>query len=390
MWDASDDVAEIKRLLQNNRLVTLVGTGGAGKTRCAIQAGAELLDGFGDGVWLVGSRADFRRRRWLAAEIARAPRRARAPQSAAARHAARVYRSAGSLLLILDNCEHVIDEARGVVAAILRACPDVRILATSRESLNIARRTESFACRRFRCRLRAKLRAAQSDACRTVRWRSSPIARRLRTPALRLTDENAPHVAEICGRLDGIPLAIELAAARVKVLSPQAARAETRRALSRADRRRPERAAAPADDARPRSIGATTCSRTRSARSFGGFRVFAGGFTLESASAVCGDDAVDEIAVLDLLSSLVDKSLVHAESGGGATRYRLLESTREYAREKLVELGEYPAVARAHAQAFVAFAEQLERYVGEYSGSRMVRTSRARVRELYGQRWNGR
>ena len=350
------DVVEIKRLLDHSRLLTLVGTGGAGKTRCAIQAGAELLDGFGDGVWLV-ELAPISDASLVGAEIARALGVRERPNRPLL-DTLLEYMQRRNTLLILDNCEHVIDEARGAVAAILRACPDVRTLATSRENLNIAgERVFSLPS------LSVPPAGAAASAKAALAYGSVALFadRAVASDArFELTNENTSHVAEICGRLDGIPLAIELAAARVKVLSPKqlAQKLDERfRVLTGGDR-----SALPRHQTMRALIDWSydlLCDEERAV--FRKLSVFAGGFTLASASAVCGDDAVDEIAVLDVLASLVDKSLVHAESGTGATRYRLLESTREYAREKLVELGEYPAVARAHAEAFVASAEQLER-----------------------------
>jgi predicted ATPase len=173
-----------------------------------------------------------------------------------------------------------------------------------------------------------------------------------------VSDENAPHVAEICRRLDGIPLAIELAAARVNVLSPkQLARKldERFRVLTGGDR-----SALPRHRTMRALIDWSYELLSADERAlFRTLSIFAGGFTLESAAAVSGQ--MDDILVLQLLSSLVDKSLVHAEQGEHGARYRLLESTRQYARERLDEAGAYETVAHAHASAFVALAEQLDR-----------------------------
>ncbi|HKU66878.1 MAG TPA: hypothetical protein VJP85_03785 [Candidatus Baltobacteraceae bacterium] len=174
-----------------------------------------------------------------------------------------------------------------------------------------------------------------------------------------MTEENAPHVAEICRRLDGIPLAIELAAARVKVLSPQqlAQKLDERfRVLTGGDR-----SALPRQQTMRALIDWSYDLLSNDERAlFRKLSIFAGGFTLETATAVCIDGDLDEIVVLDLLSSLVDKSLVQAEDAGSAARYRLLESTQQYAREKLRDAGEEAATAHTHALAFVALAEQLD------------------------------
>ena len=350
-----DDVREIKGLLQEDRLVTLVGSGGAGKTRCAIQAGAELLDGFADGAWLI-ELARISDPSLVASAIAQTLS-VRESHNQPLLDTLLANLKHRRLLLVLDNCEHVIDEVRNVAGAILRACPDLRILATSRESLNIAgehvfrlpslavppadRTVTAEAVRQFGAVALFADRAAASDA------------------RFELTDVNAPVVTEISRRLDGIPLAIELAAARVKVLSPQ-------QLLQKLDERfrvltGGDRSALPRHQTMRALIDWSYDLLSEQERAlFIKLSIFAGGFTLESACAVCGDETLDEIAVLELLSSLVDKSLVAAEPGESNTRYRLLESTRQYAREKLSERNEYDAVARAHAIAFLEIARRLE------------------------------
>ncbi|HEY6326648.1 MAG TPA: tetratricopeptide repeat protein [Candidatus Cybelea sp.] len=351
-----DDVREIKSLLQNDRLVTLVGAGGAGKTRCAIQAGAEVLDAFADGVWLV-ELAGISDPSLVASAIAQALS-VRDSGNQPLLDTLLANLKPRRLLLILDNCEHVIDEARNVAGAILRACPDVRILATSRESLNTAgehvfrlpslavppadRTITAEAARPYGAVALFADRAAASDS------------------RFELTDANAPFVAEISRRLDGIPLAIELAAARVKVLSPQ-------QLLQKLDERfrvltGGDRSALPRHQTMRALIDWSYDLLSEQERAlFRKLAIFAGGFTLETAGAVCGDEALDEIAVLEMLTSLVDKSLVHAEPSGSVTRYRLLESTRQYAREKLAENREDGAVGRAHAAAFLDLADRLEK-----------------------------
>jgi predicted ATPase len=347
------DVAEIKGLLQIDRLVTLVGSGGSGKTRCAIQVGAELLEDFNDGVWLV-ELAPISAGSSVAPAIAQALGVRESPNRPLL-ETVLAYLERRHLLLIADNCEHVLDEARNASVAILRGCSGVRILATSRERLNIAGehvfRVPSLAVPLSDA---VSARAALPyGAVALFADRASAVDARFA-----LTDDNAPEVVEIARRLDGMPLAIELAAARVKVLSPrQLARKldERFRVLTGGDR-----SALPRHQTMRALIDwsydlLSECERAL----FQKLSIFAGGFTLESASAVGGDEATDEIAVLDLLSSLVDKSLVQADQSLNA-RYRLLESTRQYAREKLIASGEHPAVARAHATYFLELAQRLE------------------------------
>ncbi len=351
----ADDVAEIAALIERSALVTLVGAGGAGKTRCAVQVGAALLDGLGDGVWFVdlaplsdptlvtGATA-------LALGVPESPNRSPLDTVLA-------YLKRKRLLLVLDNCEHVIAEVRTVASAILRGCPDVRILATSREALGIAGE-EVYRLPSLAVPPPNAVTAAEIARCGAVEL----FVDRARSAEKRftLTDENAPSVAEICRRLDGIPLALELAAARIKMLSPQqlAQRLDERfRVLTGGDR-----SALPRQQTMRALIDWSYDLLTEAEKAiFRRLSIFAGGFTLETASAVCADDALDELAVLDLLTSLADKSLVQSELRDTGTRYRLLESTRQYASEKLMAAGEHEAVARAHASACLALAERLDR-----------------------------
>jgi predicted ATPase/class 3 adenylate cyclase len=347
-------VTEVKALIEHHRLVTLTGAGGAGKTRCAIQIGAELLDGSGEGVWLA-ELAPISDSTLVAKAIAQALNVQEQPNRPIV-DTVLAYLKRKRLLLILDNCEHVIEQARRVVAAILHDCPDVYVLATSREALNVAGehvfRMPSLSVPAANA-LTAET-ALQHGA--VVLFTDRAVASNARFV---FTDEHAPHVAEICRRLDGIPLAIELAAARVKMLSPQqlAQKLDERfRVLTGGDR-----SGLPRQQTMRALIDWSYDLLSDDERMlFRKLSIFASGFTLESASAVCSDETIDELAVFDLLSSLVDKSLVQAEPAGSGTRYRLLESTRQYAREKLNESGAYDAVARAHAATYLALAEDLD------------------------------
>lgn len=351
-----NDVAEIKALLEEHRLVTLIGTGGAGKTRCAIQVGADLLDGTGDGVWLA-ELAPISDRSLVASVVAQVLN-VQGESNRPALDTLLTFLKRKRLLLILDNCEHVIDEARHVVGSMLRASPDIRVLATSREGLNVAgervHRMPSLPMPSADENLTASSALEYGAVALFVDRALASNGRFV------LSNENAPVVAEVCRRLDGIPLAIELAAARVKVLSPQqlAQKLDERfRVLTGGDR-----TALPRQQTMRALVDWSYDLLSDDERTlFRKLSVFAGGFTLESASAVCSDGTIDEIATLDLLSSLVDKSLVHAEPEGDRTRYRLLESLRQYARERLTEQGEYSAIADAHAKAFLELAENLDR-----------------------------
>lgn len=353
-------LADVKALLKDHRLVTLVGTGGAGKTRCAIQVGAELVDGTGSGVWLA-ELAPISDDSLVASVVARALGVRESP-SRPILDTLLEYLKRKRLLIILDNCEHVIDQVAVVAAAILRDCSDVRILATSREPLNNSgEHTYRMPSLTVPSNAESLFEegTSQYGAVQLFVDRAVSSDRRFA-----LTEQNASYVAEICRRLDGIPLAIELAAARIKVLSPQqlVQKLDERfRVLTGGDR-----TALPRHQTMRALIDWSYDLLSKDERAlFRRLSIFAGGFTLETAPAVCSEAAMDEIAVLDLVSSLVDKSLVQADAVGDGTRYRMLESTRQYAREKLAEAGEEEAVARAHARALFRLAEQL----GDVSGT---------------------
>lgn len=346
------ELAQLHALVQDHRLVSLVGAGGAGKTRCAIVVGAESLERFRDGVWLV-ELAAISDPQLVQAETARTLGIRETPNRPL-ETALLESLERQELLLMLDNCEHVIEPVRSIVAAILRGCSAVRVLCTSRESLGIAGE------RAFRMPSLAVPPAGEAPSAEAaLRYDAVALfADRAQASNARfaLTDREVPVVIEIAQRLDGIPLAIELAAARINVLSARqlAQKLNERfRVLTGGDR-----SALPRHQTMRALIDWSYDLLSQDERRF--FRklsIFAGGFTLESAAAVCSDDPADEIAALELLTSLVDKSLVQVDAAVDA-RYRLLESTRQYAREKLDESGEYAAVASAHARAFLALAER--------------------------------
>jgi len=348
-------IAEVRDLIESSPLVTLVGPGGAGKTRCAVQVGAELLDGSGDGVWFV-ELAPISDPALVATVVAEAVG-LRETATRTALQSLIAFLKRKRLLLIVDNCEHVIDEARALASAILASCPEVRLLVTSREGLNIAGeevyRMPSLAVPATNGV--AAIDAMRYGAVALFRDRARSVEKRFE-----LTNDNVPAVVEICRRLDGIPLAIELAAARVKTLAPQqlARRLDERFTVLTGG----DRSALPRQQTMRALIDWSFDLLTEAERTlFRRLSIFAGGFTLDEATAVCTDQRVDAVAVFDLLTSLVDKSLVQADIVRVGTRYRLLESTREYAREKLVASGEYAALAYAHAKTYCALAEALER-----------------------------
>jgi predicted ATPase len=340
------EVAAVRAGLRSHRLVTLTGSGGVGKTRLAIEAANGLLSHFADGVWLA-ELAPLNDPQLVTSIIADVLGVSLSMPGAAVDRLIAALETR-QLLLIIDNCEHVIAEAARVAEALIRRCPRLSVMASSRERLAIAGesvvRVPSLPTPATSVALTAAS-AARYDAVRLFVERASAL-----DVGFSLTDGNAAAIGSICHRLDGIPLAIELAVPRLKVLSVQ----QLARGL----------------DERFRLV--TAGSRTALPRqqtlhalidwSYGllsepekmllaNLAVFFGGTTLASISAVgAGPDVANE-QVADLMLSLVEKSLVQADVGGTETRYRLLESTRSYATEKIADIAE---MRRRHAEHFAA------------------------------------
>jgi predicted ATPase len=356
------ELAEVARLVAAQRLVTLTGPGGTGKTRLALQAAAAVLDAYPDGVWLaeLGALADPGNVPQAVAAAVGVREEPGRPLLATLTDALKPRR----LLLVLDNCEHLVDACARLADALLRACPQVHLLATSREALGIAgetpRRVPSLALPDARQPPSAEA-VAHSEAVRLFAERAATAA-----PGFAVTAENAAAVVAICRRLDGIPLALELAAARVRVLPPQqlAARLEDRfRLLTGGSRTAP-----PRQQTLRATLDWSYALLSEPERAlFERLAVFAGGWTLEAAEAVGADPEEEWIGageVLDLLTRLVDKSLVVVAEAqpGGTARYRLLETVRQYGGQRLAAGGAGPgaidAVRRRHAAHYLALAEQ--------------------------------
>jgi len=349
------EIAEVKASLKTARLLTLTGPGGSGKTRLALEAAAQVMDGFPDGVWFVdlapiGNPDLVPHAVAWAVGIPEEPRRLLLDTLADALRPKAV-------LLVLDNCEHLLDATVRLTRHLLQAASNLRILATSREALGLAgERVWPVPPMALpgTDHLDSLERLAATDTVRLFLDRAAGVR-----PDFRLTLENAPAVAAICRHLDGIPLAIELAAARITVLTPEqiAGRLHDRFRLLRTGGRVVEprhqtlRAAfdwshellSPAERVLFRRLAA-----------------FAGGFTLEAAEAACGGGPIVEADVLDLLAQLVDRSLVIAEGYGRVVRYRLLETTRQYAAERLAAAGELGAVRKHHRDWCAVLARQAE------------------------------
>jgi predicted ATPase/DNA-binding SARP family transcriptional activator len=375
-----EEIDAVVGRLGRGRLVTLVGAGGVGKTRLAIAAADALLPRFAAGVWFVDLAP-------VTDPALVGPATARTlgvkEEGASAGPGALVETLAAfleprSLLLVLDNCEHLLDACASLAFALLSACPDLRVLATSRQALGVTGeqlyRVPSLA-----------VPVPAEDLDDPAGMEKDPAALleyaavRLfveRTcqanPAFRLTRQNAAAIAEICRHLDGIPLALEMAAARMRSLSApeiQARLADRFRLLTAANR-----AALPRQQTLRATIEWSYDLLSEAERALlRRLSVFAGGWTLEAAEAVCGDEGSrfpEPGDVLDLLTCLVDRSLVIVEEAGAAavipgpppsvphpTRYRMLETVREYGWERLAESGETQAARRRHRDYFLRLAE---------------------------------
>ncbi len=349
------EIAEVARLLGGTRLLTLTGTGGCGKSRLAVEVTRGLLGNFPDGAWVVELAAltDASLVPHTVGVALEVPERPDLPMAAALGKALRTK----TLLLILDNCEHLREASALLADGLLRDCPGLRILTTSREPLGVPGETvwrvPSLALPDTQ-HLPSPEQLTRFESVRLFFDRAAAYM-----PEFRLTSANARAVAEICQRLDGIALAIELAAARVRTLSAEqiAARLHDRfqlltgRSPTVLPRHRTLRAAidwsyellAEPERAVLRRIA-----------------VFAGGCTLEAAEAVCRGEGVPPNTVVDLVAQLVDKSLVIADTQASAARYHMLETVRQYAQDWLEESGEAAEVRARHGEWYLALAERAE------------------------------
>jgi predicted ATPase/transcriptional regulator with XRE-family HTH domain len=347
------ELSEIKQLLMTTHLLTLTGPGGTGKTRLAVQLGAEVLKDFPDGVWLVelAPLADST----LVAQTIAATLGVHEQPGRSLLDALTDYVRAKNFLLILDNCEHLIQTCAQLADNLLRVAPRLKILATSRESLGIAGETAyrvpSLPLPKVQ-QLHDIEALSQNDCIRLFVDRAVAAY-----PPFHLKEKNALAITDICRRLDGIPLAIELAATRIKIFPPEeiAARLDDRFRLltggSRTALERHQTLFALIEWSHNLLSEAEHVLLRR-------LSVFAGGWSFEAAEAVCGT-GIDE-DMLDLLSHLVDKSLVAVEEQMEEARYRLPETIRQYARDKLFEAGEAEKVRDHHLDFFLRFAEKAE------------------------------
>jgi len=346
------ELAEIEERLKESRLLMLAGPGGCGKTRLALEVASRIRNRFPDGAWTV-ELASVAEPDLVPHAIAAALGVQDQPGQPLMSLISKFLRSKDALI-VLDNCEHLLEPAAEMSETILRNCPQIRILATSREPMNLAGevtwRVPGMALPDLRMAKRDQ-RIKDSDAVALFIDRA-----RLADSGFSFNDANAAVVAQICLRLDGIPLAIELAATRVRVL-------QVEQILERLEQRfrlltGGSRTVMP----RHRTLRATFDWSyellTEAERVlFRRMSVFAGSFPLEAVEMVCSDGS--EEPVLDLVTHLVDKSMLVADNlSTTGTRYRLLETLRQYGAERLQEAGETAAVKRRHADHFLDFAER--------------------------------
>ena len=347
------ELREGRTLLGTSRLLTLTGAGGTGKTRLALHLAADAVAGFRDGAWLV-ELAPISDPSVVATAVA-ATLRISERIGEATTDALVAGLRGRSLLLVLDNCEHVILACAKLADALLRSCPELTILATSREGLNVPGEAH-MAVPPLGIPEGDSLpeldKLGQYDAVRLFVDRSAA-----HQPGFVLTADNAANVVRICRRLDGIPLAIELAAARVRGLS----------VAQVADRL----------DDRFRLLtggGRTLAARQQTLRALIDWSydllpeperilirrlsVFVGGWSLEAAESICAGEGLERGGIFDHLAHLIDKSLVLAEERVGVTRYRMLETLHDYTREKLLDAGEAPAISQRHADHFFDYGAE--------------------------------
>ena len=344
------EIASLSELVGRSSLVTLTGVGGVGKTRLALQIAAEVIGEFPDGAWLcelapVTDPAAL----W---ETLAACLRVQLLPGRTMEESVLDYLAAKRLLLVLDNCEHLLDAAARLVDTIERRCPKVSVLATSREGLGLAgERMVAVPSLGVPAGDASIDELGQAEAVCLFSDRASAAKH-----DFALTDRNVGAVGVLCRRLDGIPLAIELTAARVRSLSPDDL-------VSRLDQRfklltHGSRAALERHQTLRNTIDWSYDLLTPTERhGLQRLSVFAGGCDLAAAEAVLPDDALDAADVVDILGQLVDKSLVVVDDVEDGVRYRLLETIRQYARERLDASGDPVALRRRHADHYVTVAE---------------------------------
>ncbi len=349
----SDDLSRIRELLGEVRLLTLVGAGGCGKTRLALQSATHGVERFPNGAWWV-ELALLEDGGLLAATVVTALGLRDRPWQASVELLAEHLQDRRTLL-VLDNCEHLLAPCATLVETLLRSCDGLVVLATSREALRVPGEfTYRVPSLHVTAECGSPMQGGGSEAAQLFVDRASQVS-----PGFVLSEDNAAAVAEICRALEGIPLAIELAAARMRMLSPEQiadALDDRLRLLTRG-----ARTAAPRHQTLRASIDWShgLCSEKERVL-LRRLSVCAGGWTLQGAEAVSTDEAMDRGDVLDLLTGLVEKSLVETAERDGEIRYRMLETIRQYAAERLAKTSEVDATHARHLAWCLDLAERAE------------------------------
>jgi predicted ATPase/class 3 adenylate cyclase len=346
------EIARVVAALSEARVVTLTGVGGVGKTRLAVQVAAEIMPGFSHGAWLV-ELAPVRNAEGVVDAVAKVFD-VTARSGLSLDKALVEFLRHKELLLVLDNCEHVLDEAAELMELLVQSCPRVEILATSREGVGIdAERLLAVPSLGSPAPDASIPAIADADAVRLFVERARGFG-----AELEITDDNAESIAQVCRRLDGVPLAIELAAARVPAMNPRdlAGRLDRRFQLLAGGRR--------GKIERHQTLRAVIdwsfdLLSEPEQRLLARVAVFSGGWTLDAAEEVGAGGPVNADEVFELIERLVARSLVVAEDRGFQTRYRLLETIREYGEERLAEQGETDEYRSRHAEFYCRFSEQM-------------------------------
>src|SRR2546421_4094473 len=335
------EVRQVRVLVADTRLVTLTGSGGTGKTRLALEAARGLVDHFADGVWLL-ELAPLTEARLIQPTLAFALQLHEQPGRPLTATLSDYLRTK-QILLLFDNCEHLAAEVASMVEAFLQVSPGLHVFVTSRVQLGIGgERTWTVP------------QLVEAEATALFAERAGPAR-----DGFSLPPQNSFAIMDICRRLDGVPLAIELAAARLRTISLDqfAARPADRFALLTGG----SRTALPRHQTLQATMdGSHELLPPAAQRLWRRLAIFAGSFELAAAEAVCSDDVLDQTQLIDLLTVLVDSSIVQVHESAGARRYQLLETIREYGLQKLEDTGETETFRRRHLEWFLALAHRAE------------------------------
>ncbi len=355
------DIATLQSILRSSRMCTVVGTGGVGKSRLCLQTAVEIVDQFQDGVWLIELAPHSDERHVL--NLIAATLQIKEESDTTLQNSILSALANKQLLLIIDNCEHLISECARVINLLLRACPSIKILANSREALGISGeklfRIPSLSLPSENTLLLASdLEKFEAPKLFLERVRSTQ-------PNFTYTDTQANAIAEICRNLDGIPFAIELAAARVRAMSID------QLSVRLSDRFRILTGGNKNSLPRQQTLRALidwsyNLLTYTEKKLLNRLSVFAGGWYLEDAETICACDDIDSWDIVDLLTSLVDKSLVVFDDSTSMSRYRLLQSVRQYGLQKLVEEGEDDQIHLAHSEHYENKAKSWNRAIDQF------------------------